>query len=333
LLGSTENRNLLIHFLNALLGTDLIAPISDVELLNPYNEKETLDDKINIVDVKAKDSQGNGYQIEIQILNHRYLAERMVYTWADLYSQQLKQGQKYGLLRPTYSIWILASDLLKNDARYLHDYQWRDADGQRLIEHGGIWLIELNKFNAEIIDNEQHRWLSFLKTGEQLDDTQLPEWMTTLEMEQAMTTLKRFSEKERDYHAYQARQNYLRVQYEIDEERDELRQANIIARQEKLLAEQDKLLAEQGKVVAEQGKAVAEQGKAVAEQGKAVAEQGKAVAEQGKAVAEQDKLLAEQGKAVAEQDKLLAEQEKEAALQREQLALVEIERLKALLNP
>jgi len=164
LLGSIENRNLLIHFLNAFLGDELAAPIEEVDLLNPYNEKEMLDDKINIVDVKALDEQGNWYQIEIQLLNHRHLVTRMVYTWADLYSQQLKSGQKYSLLRPTYSIWILANDLLKNDELYLHDYQWRDTYGNRLAQLGGIWLVELNKFRTNRVDNEQLRWLSFFAT-------------------------------------------------------------------------------------------------------------------------------------------------------------------------
>ena len=36
-----------------------------------------------------------------------------------------------------------------------------------------------------------------------------------------MKTLKLFSEKERDYHAYQARQNYLREQRTIQIEREE----------------------------------------------------------------------------------------------------------------
>ena len=45
--------------------------------------------------------------------------------------------------------------------------------------------------------------------------------MNTDEMRQAMKTLKLFSEKERDYHAYQARQNYLREQRTIQIEREE----------------------------------------------------------------------------------------------------------------
>jgi hypothetical protein len=37
-------------------------------------------------------------------------------------------------------------------------------------------------------------------------------WMHTEEMQQAMSTLRGFSEKERAYHRYQARQNFLREQ-------------------------------------------------------------------------------------------------------------------------
>ncbi|HLA33458.1 MAG TPA: hypothetical protein VJ001_01185, partial [Rhodocyclaceae bacterium] len=46
---------------------------------------------------------------------------------------------------------------------------------------------------------------------------------------QAMTTLRQFSEKERNYHEYQARQNYLRqqrtIQWELAQERQEKQQA------------------------------------------------------------------------------------------------------------
>jgi thioesterase domain-containing protein len=45
--------------------------------------------------------------------------------------------------------------------------------------------------------------------------------MNTDEMRQAMNALKLFSEKERDYHAYQARQNFLREQQTLQIEREE----------------------------------------------------------------------------------------------------------------
>jgi predicted transposase/invertase (TIGR01784 family) len=215
LLGAEANRRLLIHFLNAVLGATLLDPIRQVEILNPYNEREFLDDKLSIVDVKARDDQGRLCQIEIQLLDRPHLPARMLYTWADLYSAQLSSGQDYSELRPTYAIWLLAEDLLHDDPAYAHVYRLRDDGGRLLIDHGGIWLLELNKFAVKQVETEQQRWLKFFKEGERLDETRLPAWMQTDEMRQAMSTLKAFSEKERAYHAYQARQNYLREQRSV----------------------------------------------------------------------------------------------------------------------
>jgi predicted transposase/invertase (TIGR01784 family) len=61
LLGAEDNRNLLVHFLNAILSADLSTPIATVDILNPYNDKEFVEDKLSIVDVKARDNEGNLY--------------------------------------------------------------------------------------------------------------------------------------------------------------------------------------------------------------------------------------------------------------------------------
>ena len=53
-----------------------------------------------------------------------------------------------------------------------------------------------------------------------------------------MSTLRQFSDKERDYDAYQARQNFLREQLTIQHELDEERQAKLEA-----LAEVERLKA------------------------------------------------------------------------------------------
>ncbi len=215
LLGAEANRRLLIHFLNAVLGAALPGPIRQVDILNPYNEREFLDDKLSIVDVKARDDQEQIYQVEIQLLSHSDLPARILYTWTDLYSAQLSSGQDYAALRPTYAIWLLAEELLRDDPAYAHVYRLRDEPGRLLLDHGGIWLLELNKFVAERVETEQQRWLKFFQEGERLNENHLPGWMQTDEMRQAMSTLKAFSEKERAYHAYQARQNYLREQRSI----------------------------------------------------------------------------------------------------------------------
>ena len=212
LLGAEINRDLLIHFLNAVLVEELPEQIIEVEILNPHNEREFIDDKLSIIDVKARDDKERMYQIEIQLITHRYLLARIAYGWTDLYSQQLKNGQDYRELRPTYSVWLLGEELFSGNKNYFHDYQLRNRDGQVLLKHGGIWLFELSKFGADYIATEQQRWLKFFKEGEELDDGQLPDWMNTKEMRKAMNTLRQFSEKDQDYHRYQARLNYLREQ-------------------------------------------------------------------------------------------------------------------------
>ena len=223
LLGAEENRNLLIHFLNAFLAEELGAPIVWVDILNPYNAKEFISDKLSIVDVKAQDRLGRLYQVEIQLSNHANLPARIIYNWADIYSQQLKSGQDYCELKPTYSIWLLAENLLTDDKDYVHHYKIRDERGNTFTPHGGIWLLELAKFTAGRVESEDQRWLQFFKVGEQLNDAALPGWMMSEEMKQAMNTLTAFSEKAREYFQYQARQEYLRIQRTIERDREEKR--------------------------------------------------------------------------------------------------------------
>ena len=254
LLGKVENSNLLVHFLNAMLGAELSASIVSVEIINPYNEKEFLNDKLSIVDVKASDQLGRIYQIEVQLAYYSDLPARMVYTWGDIYCKQLKSGDDFASLKPTYSIWLMGKKAIKDDANYVHVYKLRDETGKTLVDHGGIWLLELEKFSAAQIENEQERWLRFFKEGNSLnDDNELPEWMNTHEMRQAMGTLRQFSEKEKDYFAYQARQNYIRQQASIYGELDATR----LERDEAVLREQQTALREQ-QAMAERDAATAE---------------------------------------------------------------------------
>ena len=259
LLGSEENRNLLIHFLNAFLAQDLIEPLVWVEILNPFNDKEFLTDKLSIVDVKARDSHDRLYQIEIQLTSYGHLPARIIYNWADIYSQQLKSGQDYLQLRPTYSIWLLAENLISDDNETVHHYKMRDEQGNTLTQHGGIWLLELKKFKANHVETEDQRWLKFFREGEQLNDEALPDWMITREMKQAMSTLSTFSEKDQHYYQYQARQEYLREQRTIQHELEQATRALLQANQREEAAKKREEAAKKREEFALQEKQAAQQ--------------------------------------------------------------------------
>jgi predicted transposase/invertase (TIGR01784 family) len=230
-----------------VLGAELSEPIVSVVIINPYNDKEFLDDKLTIVDVKANDQSGRIYQIEVQLAYYSDLPARMVYTWGDIYCKQLKSGNDFSNLKPTYSIWLMGKNAIKDDDKHVHAYKLRDDTGKLLTDHGGIWLLELDKFSAVHVENEQERWLQFFKTGDSLNDEQeLPDWMNTNEMRQAMGTLRQFSEKDKNYFAYQARQNYLRQQMTVYGELDatKLREQQVIAERDAIAAERDAATAE-----------------------------------------------------------------------------------------
>lgn len=260
LLGAEHNRRLLIHFVNAVLAGELVAPIAEVEILDPYNEREFLDDKLSIVDVKARDLAGRLYQIEIQLLNVPNLPARILYGWADLYSAQLQDGDGYDQLKPTYAIWLLGQTLRPWMTEAIHRFRLRDEQGRSLVDHGGIWLLELSKCEIRLVQTELERWLKFFIEGERLDAEHLPEWMVTEEMQQAMNTLRQFSEKERNYHLYQARQNYLRQQRSIQNHLEALR-----AEVEQARAEKEQVQVEKEQVQAEKERERAEKEAALAE--------------------------------------------------------------------
>ncbi len=283
LLGSEPNRPLLIHFLNAMLGGALPAPITQVTILNPYHEREFRRDKLSIVDVKAQDQAQRLYQIEIQLLDLPELPGRIVYGWANLYRSQLKKGDGYELLKPAYSIWLLGETLRPDIQEAIHRFRLQDEQQRSLVECGGIWLVELSKVTIKRVKTEQERWLKFFAEGQRLDDARLPGWMQTAEMQQAMSTLHAFSEQERAYHRYQARQDYLRQQKSIEYR----------AEKEAALAEKERERAEKEAALAEKEAALAEKEYERAEKEAALAAEQRERAEKEYERAEKEAALAE----------------------------------------
>ncbi|WP_454898676.1 PD-(D/E)XK nuclease family transposase, partial [Wolbachia pipientis] len=63
--GTEKNKNILIHFLNDILGFTEINAIQEVEFLSTIMDPEVASDKQSIVDVLCKDSHGNRYIAEM----------------------------------------------------------------------------------------------------------------------------------------------------------------------------------------------------------------------------------------------------------------------------
>src|SRR5580704_9888395 len=79
LLGRDSTRAILIDVLNKVLDLPPGRQIQDIELLNPFNLQEALDDKLSILDIKARDQSGRQFNVEMQMLGFPYYEKRILY--------------------------------------------------------------------------------------------------------------------------------------------------------------------------------------------------------------------------------------------------------------
>src|SRR5882724_2836978 len=105
--GRESTTPILVDLLDGVLDPPPEHRIRDLELLNPFNPKEALDDKLSILDIKARDETGRQFNIEMQMLAYPSYDKRILYYASKLHQQQLHKGQDYVEMRPTISISFL----------------------------------------------------------------------------------------------------------------------------------------------------------------------------------------------------------------------------------
>jgi predicted transposase/invertase (TIGR01784 family) len=125
LFGSESNVSLLLSLLDAVLKSPPEQRLVELEILNPFNDKETLDDKLSILDIKARDSLGRQYNVEMEMAGSRIYPQRVLYYWAVLHGQQLHEGDDYSVLKPTISINFLNSVLFPDVLEHHLSFQLR----------------------------------------------------------------------------------------------------------------------------------------------------------------------------------------------------------------
>ena len=306
ILGKEENKNLLVHFLNAILRPRGTRRIVDVVIANPYNEREFLESKLSIVDVKATDMDGRQYQIEVQRVIHAGLKARMLFTWSALYHGQLGKGEDFLRLRPVIAIWLVREPLFPAQAAYhlpfgLYNLRHR----LRLTDQLAIHVLQIPKWHVPPKRVEaRDRWMYFFKYGGALDPARPPRLLQTKEMTQAMSVLVEFSEKEKDYLLYEQR---------LEAERMELTWQKLLAQAAEKIARAERIEREQQEKECERR------------------EKERLLQEKEREQQEKEREQQEKERERREKERLLLEKEREYREKERQL-LQELERLQTLLQ-
>lgn len=207
--GSEENKDILLIFLNDVFKESGEEFLTDIILLNPYIDKNALNDKQCILDINARTLGGKQINIEIQLFNKYDTEKRGLYYWAKKYEEQLSEGQPYKNLKKTISINILNFMCLPND-RHHNIFRLREEHTHVVLTDDlEIHFMELPKLSDHpvLLAEGLTKWLLFLK------GVQKEQWevlaMNEPALQKAMHTLEFLSQDEETRRLYEMRQKAL----------------------------------------------------------------------------------------------------------------------------
>jgi predicted transposase/invertase (TIGR01784 family) len=125
--GHVGNEDITIGLLNSIIDTK----VEKIQLdSNPITEKDMLDEKLGILDIKAVLNDQNPCDIEMQVVEQVNILERILLYWSKLYSSQIKQGETYKKLHKTISILIanFEFDTLQNIPKFHTEWKIREKE-------------------------------------------------------------------------------------------------------------------------------------------------------------------------------------------------------------
>ena len=212
MLRDKENHGVLAGFLSVLLNGD----VQIDEVVDSESNKVAREDKINRVDVKAKNAKGEIILVEIQVTRQWDYLERILFGAAKAITEHIKSGEEYRNVKKVYSISILYFDLgIGNDYVYHGQTVFRGVNTGDELQISSkerdvirmrtpeevfpeYYLIRVNAFDKEAV-TPLEEWLDYLKNEHIKDDTKTP---GLSEAREKLQYLKMTPEEREEYDAH-----------------------------------------------------------------------------------------------------------------------------------
>jgi predicted transposase/invertase (TIGR01784 family) len=200
--GNEAHKNVLIEFLNEML--ELEYPIADVSIANSYQPPTIFGLKETALDIKATDTEGRQFIVEMQVEKELAFAKRALYYSSKAYSQQLKRTEKYHQLKPVIFLGILDFTLFDHESplsRHLILNTQNMAHDLKDLEFN---FIELPKFTLKEAELETvtDKWIYFLQQAPNLDH--IPTNSNTPALQQAYQIAEQHGWTAEELDAYEA---------------------------------------------------------------------------------------------------------------------------------
>lgn len=148
--GAEGNQDILMSLLNAVFEDANQPLITQLEILNPFLEKDALSDKMSILDVKARTASGILVDVEIQLHDQHDMAKRTLFYWSKLFQDQLQAGDDYRQLHKAVTVNVLDFDYVPTDRYHSTFHLHDDATGLMLTDLLEVHFVELRKLKRAI---------------------------------------------------------------------------------------------------------------------------------------------------------------------------------------
>lgn len=194
----------------SLISSIVKKQITNVKLdNNTILEKDLFDDKVGILDIRAKIDNKINCNIEMQLVDKKNIEKRILFYWSKMYSSSIKTGEDYNDLERTIVILISDYELdsLKKIPKYQTKWQIREEEYHQIIltDVMELYIIETSKFlkHSEKNDKEKNLWLKFIENPE------VVKMSKNAEIQKAKKELEKISNDEHERYLAELREKYI----------------------------------------------------------------------------------------------------------------------------
>ncbi|MDR2076457.1 MAG: Rpn family recombination-promoting nuclease/putative transposase [Desulfovibrio sp.] len=189
-----EKVGLLRDFLQAVL--DLPAEeYQGLTVVDPNLDREYLDDKLGVLDVKVTTKTGKVLDVEVQVKPQRSIWRRMTFYTAKMVVEQVKSGYQYERINRVISILITDFVLIRENDAYHNRFRLFDArTGAHFPDSIEIDVLEIPKMR-EADGTQLGNWMRFF--GARTEEDFMSAAQTSSAIEEAWGVIKVLSGDER----------------------------------------------------------------------------------------------------------------------------------------
>ena len=176
--------------------------------------EDVLDDKIGILDIKAKINNSINCDIEMQVVDKKNIEKRVLFYCSKMYVQSLSSGQDYSKLEKSITILLTDYEIksLKEIKKYMTKWYIREQDYGNIIltDAMEIYIIELPKFEKYKNGSTLDPWVKFIKNPKVID-------MSNKEIKKAKKVLEEISKDGKERYLAELREKYIMDQKAIED--------------------------------------------------------------------------------------------------------------------